>query len=126
MTWINAALKKASGFKARQSGEKAELGARDYLQKQGLIFVDKNFRCRGGEIDLIMRDASEWVFVEVKYRRSKSHGSAAEYFDTRKRRKVELAIAYYMHQHKLNPASTPHRLDLIAIDNRQIDWIKSV
>ena len=126
MSWIESATKKAKGQLSRLRGEKAELDARTYLQEQGLSFVDKNYRCQRGELDLIMRDGEEWVFVEVKYRSSHSHGGAVESFDSHKRRRVEVAIAFYMHQHKLNPATTAHRLDLIAIDNQRIDWIKRV
>lgn len=126
MTWIESTAKKARGFKARLTGQQAEANAKQYLQQQGLTFISQNFRCKRGELDLIMQEGDEIVFVEVKYRSNNSHGSAVDYFDTRKRRKVEAAIAYYLHQHKLNPSVVPHRLDLIAIDNERIDWIKQV
>ncbi len=125
-TLIKSAANKIRGFKARLTGQQAETNAKDYLQKQGLDFIEQNFRCRRGELDLVMRDGEEFVFVEVKYRSNRSHGSAVDYFDARKKRKVETAIAYYMHQHQLNPSIVPHRLDLIAIDNERIDWIKQV
>ena len=111
---------------AQLKGGEAEQDAQNYLEEHGLVLVQKNYRCRRGELDLIMRDGDELVFVEVKYRRSDSHGSAAEFFDAHKRRKVEAAIASYMHEHQLNPALVAHRLDFIAIDNQRIDWIKSI
>jgi putative endonuclease len=114
------------GHKSRLRGQQAEEDAKQYLLRKGLTFVDQNVHCRFGEIDLVMRNGNEIVFVEVKYRSKSSHGSAAEFFDWHKRKKVEKAIAFYMHQHKLNPAMVPHRLDVIAIDNERIDWIKQV
>ncbi len=126
MSWIRSTANQVRGLKARLNGQKAEVNAKRYLQQQGLGFIEQNFRCRSGELDLVMQDGGEIVFVEVKYRQQSSHGSASEYFDFRKRRKVESAIACYMHEHQLNPAHVPHRLDLIAIDNERIDWIKQV
>ena len=58
MQWINQALSIVIG------GE-AESLARTFLEQQGLIFVMRNYRCRTGEIDLIMRDDDELVFIEV-------------------------------------------------------------
>lgn len=56
----------------RNKGEHFELIAEQYLVKQGLTPVTRNFHCKYGEIDLIMREAQVLVFVEVKYRDSKN------------------------------------------------------
>ncbi|WP_088329997.1 YraN family protein [Lacimicrobium sp. SS2-24] len=107
-------------------GQDAETRACKYLQTQGLQLVIKNYRCRSGEIDLIMQDHHEWVFVEVKYRSRTHFGHPAEYFDTKKRRKFESAMFQYMQQKGLNPALVPHRIDLIAITGKHIQWIKQL
>jgi len=117
LQWIKQRL---SGLR----GQAAEQKACRYLTAQGLALVQTNYRCKSGEIDLIMRDQQEWVFVEVKFRSKSSHGNASEYFDQRKRRKFESALQHYMQANRLNPAIVPHRIDLVAIDGQQIQWIK--
>ncbi|PPS64830.1 YraN family protein [Pantoea sp. BRM17] len=59
------------------SGAEHEQQARHYLERAGLKWVASNVRFRGGELDLIMRDADCWVFVEVRYRRDARYGGAA-------------------------------------------------
>ncbi|MCG8083044.1 MAG: YraN family protein, partial [Candidatus Thiodiazotropha taylori] len=61
-----------------QQGEAAEQLAVDYLSRRGLKLVTRNFRCKVGEIDLIMREKRTLVFVEVRYRQSDDYGSALE------------------------------------------------
>ena len=58
-------------------GQYYEQQARSFLEQQGLLFVSANYRCRQGEIDLIMREHQTLVFVEVRYRAQTSHGGAA-------------------------------------------------
>lgn len=107
-------------------GQRAEQQACEYLAAHGLTLVQKNFRCKAGEIDLIMRDGDDWVFVEVKYRSDPSHGQAVEYFHAAKRKKCELAIQHFMLKQRLNPAMVPHRIDVIAIDGNELKWLKSI
>lgn len=107
-------------------GQRAESRAKDYLQQQGLTFVEQNYHCRRGEIDLIMRDGSEYVFVEVKYRKNSSHGQALEQFTQQKRQKVVLTVQYFLQQQGLNPSIVPHRIDLLSIDNQRINWLKAI
>jgi putative endonuclease len=116
-----------AGIKARLSnllGRQAESRAAEYLKKQGLQLLCQNYRCRSGEIDLVMQDQQELVFVEVKYR-SKSHfGGAAEYFHAAKRKKFESAVQHFLLEKGLNPLMVAHRIDLLAIDNEEIQWLK--
>ena len=124
MQWIKQAL-------SPLIGSEAERVARTFLEDQGLRFIQQNYRCRTGEIDLVMQQQQELVFVEVKYRSQNKHGSAAEYFHTSKRRKFESAVMHYMQEKGLNPSIVPHRIDLIAIEGKNsakqaINWIKSV
>ncbi|WJG08699.1 YraN family protein [Aliiglaciecola sp. LCG003] len=119
MQWIKQSL-------SRVTGQQAENRARQYLMEHGLLFHSSNYQCRTGEIDLIMKNGSEWVFVEVKYRKNTEHGHAAEYFHAAKRKKFTLAMKHFMHNHDLNPAMVAHRIDLVAIDGDDIQWYKSV
>ncbi|GAC22141.1 hypothetical protein GARC_5206 [Paraglaciecola arctica BSs20135] len=91
----------------------------------------QNYRCRTGEIDLIMQDGDELVFVEVKYRSKSQHGSAIEFFHASKKRKFESAAMHYMQEKGFNPSIIPHRIDLVGIEGngqkqQNINWLKSV
>ncbi|MFT2092046.1 YraN family protein [Paraglaciecola sp. 2405UD69-4] len=124
MNWIKQAI-------SPLIGKQAEDLARTFLEKQGLKFIQQNYRCRTGEIDLIMQDAEQLVFIEVKYRSKSHYGSAMEYFHATKRRKFESALMHFMMEKSLNPSIAPHRIDLIAIDNKNvneddINWFKNL
>ena len=90
----------------------------------------QNYRCRSGEIDLIMQDGLELVFVEVKYRSQQKFGHAVEFFHPNKRRKFESAVQYYLQEKGLNPAVVAHRIDILGIDRvgikNEISWLKYV
>ncbi|MDF2178450.1 YraN family protein [Aliiglaciecola sp. CAU 1673] len=107
-------------------GKEAEDQACRFLQQKGLTLVTQNYRCRTGEIDLVMRDGEEWVFIEVKYRKSNKYGHASEFLDRHKRRKLESAVLHFLQQHDLNPAHIAHRIDLVAIQGQEIQWISHI
>jgi len=77
-------------------GEEAESFAFEYLCRHGLRPVTRNYSCRFGEIDLIMRDDEMLVFVEVRQRRSSSFGGAAASIDERKQSKLIAAARHYL------------------------------
>ena len=82
--------------------ERAELGAlgerlaAEHLERQGYRILERNFRCRMGEIDLIARRENELVFTEVKLRKDASHGEAREFVTASKQRKLLLTAEYYL------------------------------
>ena len=82
--------------------KKTELGAwgedraAEYLQNAGYRIVQRNFRCRLGEIDLIARKGEILAFVEVKLRKDSSHGEAREFVTADKQRKIRLAASWYL------------------------------
>ncbi len=124
MKWIKQAL-------SPLIGREAENVARTFLEQQGLIFIVQNYRCRSGEIDLIMQDTEELVFVEVKFRSKNQYGSAIEFFHANKKRKFESAVMHYMQERGFNPSVVPHRIDLVGIEGKSrqqqnINWLKSV
>jgi len=98
----------------QNKGKSAEEFAKHYLQRQGLTLVDQNYRCKYGEIDLIMRDAKTTVFVEVRYRQSEHFGSGAETVDSRKQRKLLASASHYL-QNNLKAAKQPCRFDVISL-----------
>lgn len=114
--------------KTQQAGQNAEDLACKYLQHQGLRLVDRNYRCRLGEIDLIMQDKASIVFVEVRYRKSIGFGTGAESVTLSKQNKLIKTASYYLQQQKHNEKINC-RFDVVSITGEekmeQIDWIKN-
>ena len=108
-------------------GEEAERLAAATLIASGLRLRERNFRCRGGEIDLIMEDGGTLVFVEVRLRTHGAYGSGAESVDARKRGRLVRCAQAYLQQ--LGPGWTgPCRFDVMAIDSLdppRPQWIKN-
>jgi putative endonuclease len=104
-------------------GGAAEDRALRLLLAAGLALVGRNFRCRVGEIDLIMRDGPALVFVEVRYRADGRHGSAAETVSVPKQRRFAAAARRYLQQHPA-AARGPCRFDVVAMTGERIEWLK--
>lgn len=117
----------------REQGEYTEKLACQYLEQKCLKLIEKNFNCRLGEIDLIMKDNESLVFVEVRYRRNNDFGSGAESITASKQAKLIKTASIYLQQHaKLN--KYPARFDVVSItgfieteniNNIDFDWIKN-
>jgi len=109
-------------------GQDAETLACDYLLKNGLNLITRNYRCKTGEIDLIMRDKDALVFVEVRFRRNQNFGSSSETVNYFKQQKLLRTAQFYLLQHRLTD-KVPCRFDVIAITQATaqpaIEWIKS-
>jgi putative endonuclease len=110
----------------RQTGNKAEACAKDYLLSQGLSFVQANYLCKTGEIDLIMKQQDTLVFVEVRYKKSSEHGSPIESITYPKQQRVLKAAEYYLLENDLSDHFC--RFDVVGITGEgkqmQIEWIK--
>ena len=108
-------------------GAAAERRARAFLRCRGLRPLDANYRCRAGEVDLVMREHDTLVFVEVRYRRSDAFGRGAETVDRAKQRRIIKAAARYL-QHHPQWADRVCRFDVVSIsgDERrpEIEWIR--
>ena len=107
-------------------GGHAEAHALDYLVRRGLQEVARNFRSRGGEIDLIMLDGGCLVFVEVRYRKSASFLPPATTVDCRKQRKVLRTAALFLSRHERFADHTT-RFDVVAITgdrHREVLWVR--
>lgn len=112
-----------------ERGLRGENFAADFLKKQNLKILERNFRTRRGEIDLIAQDAEVLVFVEVRMRQKNSLVSAAESINTAKQAKWKIAATEYLAQKFPSPPDC--RFDAILItadgDNFQdIEWIKGL
>lgn len=95
------------------SGDQAERHAEQLLLGAGMRLLARNYRCKQGELDLVMRDADTVVFVEVRYRRRDLWGDAAETVDWRKQKRVIAAAHHYLLTHP-HLANQPCRFDVIA------------
>ncbi|OIV47738.1 YraN family protein [Sodalis sp. TME1] len=109
---------------SRSRGAQAERFARRRLEQAGLRFVAANMQVRGGEIDLIMREGITWVFVEVRYRRSDTFGTAAESVTPRKRRRLLRAAQVWLAQRGASFDTSACRFDIIAITGSRVEWLK--
>ena len=103
--------------------EKEQLAKR-YLLKNNLHFVEQNFNCKFGEIDLIFQEpqTQQLVFVEVRYRKNKLYGGAAASITNSKQQKIKKSALFYLSQRKLEPNL---RFDVIAIEANEINWIQN-
>lgn len=107
---------------ARQiDGQAGEDLALVFLQRRGLVLLERNFRCKGGEIDLVMREENMLVFVEVRKRADRRHGGAAASITPRKQARLILAAQVFLQRYGTCPAC---RFDVIAIDGDSLDWLK--
>ena len=105
-------------------GQRAEAQALVYLERHGLSLVQANWRCRFGEIDLVMREGATLVFVEVRLRTRSAFGGAAESIDRRKQLKLLSAARLYLAGRRESPC----RFDVVLmkrIDPPDVEWIRN-
>ncbi len=111
----------------QKTGTAGEAAAAAYLERQGLTVLERNFRVRGGELDLICRAADVIVFVEVRLRNHKanreSYGSAATSITATKQRRLILAAQHWLTRHQQHDA--PCRFDCVLIDDGHLEWIRN-
>ncbi len=104
-------------------GDESEQLAQQYLIKQGLQAVEKNYPCKYGELDLIMRDQETLVIIEVRYRKSSKFGGAEESITPTKQSRIIATTQHYLLVNKIKSAI---RFDVIAMSgNNEINWIKN-
>jgi len=107
------------------SGAHMEARAEQFLVAQGLVKKEKNYRCKLGEIDLIMQHQDTLVFVEVRMRNHSQFAQAAESVTPAKQRKIIKTAQHYLQQHQLTD-KVNCRFDVIAFGgNTPPDWIKN-
>lgn len=104
-------------------GRNAETLAARYLESRGLTIVERNYRCRYGEIDLIARDGLTLVFVEVRARRSRAFGGAAASITAAKRNKLRRTALHYLAALGRSPRC---RFDAVLLsgDAHAVEWIR--
>lgn len=111
----------------KQTGDYGETLACEFLKKQSYKILERNFRIRGGEIDIIAKDIVDLVFVEVKTRYTHEFGSPAESVTPWKINFLIRASQFYLLKHKL--MDKPYRIDVITIDftnSGEVEHIKNI
>lgn len=99
----------------RAVGAHFEELAAAYLEAQGFVILERNYRCRQGEIDLVAREKETVVFVEVKYRRGNAYGAPEEAVHAAKQQRIRRVAQWYLLEQQL-PAETCCRFDVVAVD----------
>ncbi|MFS2221237.1 YraN family protein [Pantoea sp. B65] len=120
---VSSGTNRSGHLSRQQQGADYELIARRYLEQAGLQFAAANVRFRGGELDLIMRDQQQWVFVEVRYRRDARFGGAAASVTRHKQRKLLRAAAIWLAMRNASFATLDCRFDVVAITGDQLEWL---
>lgn len=95
-------------------GNQGEFLACEYLKKQGYGIIERNFRIRGGEIDIVAKDGDYLVFVEVKTRYSHEYGLPVESMTPWKIKHLKKAAQFYLL--KIDWGDGPYRLDFVSVD----------
>lgn len=106
-------------------GFAVEKRARTWLVAQGMQFVTGNYRCRWGEVDLIMQDGEHLVFVEVRARVSREYGGAVASITPAKQKKIVRTALHYMTVNRILE-KYPARFDVLSAQGSdlQFEWIK--
>lgn len=95
---------------AKEIGAFGENAACEYLKSKGYVFLDRNFSCKYGEIDIIMLDDKTIVFIEVKTRKNSSYGLASEFVDYRKQNRIRKTCISYTHSEDVDM-----RFDIVEV-----------
>lgn len=114
----------ARGGPAHSLGTAGEAIAAEHLAAHGLRVLERNFRVRGGEIDLVCREGRTLVFIEVRLRRSGDFGGAGASITASKRRRLVLAAQHYL----LRQPDAVCRFDAVLMDSLNetgIEWVKN-
>ena len=109
--------------KTQTKGKAAEESAKKYLENTGLIYVEENYHCKSGEIDLIMREQNVFVFVEVKSRSNTRYGLPAETVTSAKQTRIRKTAQHFLQRKNLYE-KVPLRFDVVTLDGQHINWIK--
>jgi putative endonuclease len=120
-------VKRLRGTVQRTRGLDAEDAACRWLETRGLTLLKRNYRCRLGEIDLVMRDGAALVFVEVRARAGEHFGGAAASVGFAKQRRLAAAARHFLMTHP-REAERTMRFDVVAISGpagqNETRWIR--
>ena len=107
-------------------GKQAEDVALKHLQQKNFRLLQRNFNCKGGELDLVMMDRDELVFVEVRYRHNINYGDGIESINSQKQRKLRIAAETWL-QRNHHILFQGCRFDVVSVQgsapNFEVEWI---
>lgn len=108
----------------RLLGDFEEGIACEFLKKNGYVVLERNFRCKIGEIDIVASNEDYLVFVEVKYRKNNQYGEPEYAINKAKQNKIYKVAQFYMLKKGIS-MDTPVRFDAITITGNNIHIIKN-
>ena len=108
----------------RVTGSRYEIYAAAYLEERGYRILEKNYRCRAGEVDLIGQNGRYLVFIEVKYRKDSRAGAPEEAVNRQKQERLTRTARWYLTVRGL-AADTPCRFDVVAVEGNEIRLIQN-
>jgi putative endonuclease len=120
ISWLAAFMAPIIPHTRQEIGKAGEEAAAGHLTAHGLRLLERNFRVKGGEIDLVCRDGATVVFVEVRRRSSADFGGAGASIGTSKQKRLILAARHWLAQH----GDVPCRFDCVLIDGDRLTWLK--
>ena len=109
----------------RAKGSSYEQQAASFFENLGCKILERNYRRKTGEIDLIVRDGNTYVFVEVKYRKNLRKGYPESSVSQEKQRRIIRTAQWYLAEHGLPVQGTPCRFDVISILDGQLRQIRN-
>ena len=111
----------------KEAGDQSEADALRHLQAAGLKLITRNYRCPGGELDLVMLDQQTLVFVEVRFRRDRNFGGALASINPRKQQRLLLAAQRFLQTHR-EYQKLRARFDVVSLEGDagapKLQWIK--
>lgn len=116
--------------KSGQSKNKRMIGAAyeqktaAFMQAEGYQILERNFRCRFGEIDLISRKDGYLIFTEVKFRSHVGYGDPYQAVSRKKQMTISKVAQYYLHKNSL-PETTPCRFDVAAVSVQSVQILEN-
>ena len=105
-------------------GTEYEQAAARFLEENGYRVLERNYRSRCGEIDLIAKEGETLVFAEVKYRRNNACGDPLEAVDLRKQKKICRVADWYLINRNLS-SDTPCRFDVVAVTGNKLRLVRN-
>ena len=114
-------IERARSTTAQSAGDRGEERAAQFLQRNGLRIIERNYRTRLGEIDLIARDGDVLVFVEVRLRADDRFGGAAASIGPAKQRRLAAAASAYLSRLGRAPRC---RFDVVTLERGEPAWLR--
>ena len=120
----------SSDISTADKGRRAEDLALEHLERHGLELIARNYRCRAGEVDLVMEHAGLVVFVEVRSRaRQSAFVSPKETVDWRKQRRLARVAAWFLRRRREYWPTGPVRFDVVSVTkpnyHARLEWIRN-